>query len=85
MFISFYIFFFICLPDFAYSSKAKGKVCKVILALIHLQHELPPLFMKVITQSSLIKIQHQVKFFIKEGHVNLSTMLNLKRPMDVLA
>jgi hypothetical protein len=35
--------------------------------------------MKVITQSSIIKIQHQVKFFIKEGHVNLSTMLNLKK------
>jgi hypothetical protein len=41
--------------------------------------------MKVITQSSLIKIQHQVIFLIKEGHINLSTMLNLKRPMDVLA
>jgi hypothetical protein len=58
---------------------------KINIALIYLHNKLLLLFMKVITESSLIKIQHQVKFFIKGGHINLSTMFNIKRPMDVLA
>jgi hypothetical protein len=48
---------------------------KIHLALIHLRHKLLLLFLKL-TQSSLTKIQHQVKFWLEKA--NLSTMLNLK-------
>jgi hypothetical protein len=39
--------------------------------------------MNAIVQSSLTKIKHYVQILIKEGYFNLSTMLNLKEPMDV--
>jgi hypothetical protein len=82
----YFILFYLFTQLLSFSiNKAKVKFAKINIAMIYLYGKLLLLFMKVITQSSLIKIQHQVNFLIKKGHINISTMLNLKRPMDVLA
>jgi hypothetical protein len=59
-FILFYLF--IQLLSFYHNlSNVKIMFAKINLALIHLRHKLLLLFLKL-TQSSLTKIQHQVKF-----------------------
>ena len=59
----FIIIYLLCLFLFVhksfYSSKAKVKL-PCISSLDYLHFKLPPMFMKVITQSSLIKIKHHV-------------------------
>jgi hypothetical protein len=70
--IYFIIIFFICSPNFILkhnSSKAKIKFYGVYLALVRLHQKLLPLFMTV-TQNSLTKIQHHVKFWLKKAILN---------------
>jgi hypothetical protein len=59
------LFYFICSSNFLsfYHNLSNVKImfAKINLALIHLRHKLLLLFLKL-TQSSLTKIQHQVKF-----------------------
>jgi hypothetical protein len=65
-----------------YSEKAKIKVqCKHSLDLSPLQ--ITSIVYENNVSSSLNKISTPCQILIKEGHFNLSTMLNLKRPMDV--